>query len=349
MEIIYIVTAIVITLPIVSTKYYSKENSPGALLCLAMAVPAWLLGKQVPVAGGAVFGILLGMMLANFWHYPPKFGPGIKNTSKRVLQAAIVLLGFQMNLGHVLGLSGRAFLLVITSIITAFLTAYIVGRLIGLGDNEKTLIGIGTAICGGSAIAAAAPVIDASEKEVARAISTIFLFNLIAVFIFPTVGHLMQMSDLRFGMWAGSAINDTSSVVAAGYSFSNAAGNTATVVKLTRTLMLIPVTFILALCQSKKERSAGGDFALGKSFPWFVIAFLLACILNTGGIIPARMAAFWGTLGKFCIVIAMVAIGLSTNLKELILHGKKPILLGLCCSIAVALISLVMQKLLGIV
>jgi uncharacterized integral membrane protein (TIGR00698 family) len=273
MEIIYTVTAIVITLPIVSTKFYSKENNPGALLCLAMAVPAWLLGKQVPVAGGAVFGILLGMMLANFWHYPPKFGPGIKNTSKRVLQAAIVLLGFQMNLGHVLGLSGRAFLLVITSIITAFLTAYIVGRLIGLGDNEKTLIGIGTAICGGSAVAAAAPVIDASEKEVARAISTIFLFNLIAVFIFPTVGHLMQMSDLRFGMWAGSAINDTSSVVAAGYSFSNAAGNTATVVKLTRTLMLIPVTFHPGAVPVQKRTQCRRGFCA-----WQVLPMVCDCL-----------------------------------------------------------------------
>jgi len=318
-------------------------------LCLAMAVPAWLLGELVPVAGGAVFGILLGMLLANFWHYPAGFRPGIKDTSKRVLQAAIVLFGFRMNLSHVLSLSGQAFLLVIASIATALLAACIVGRLMGLGDNEKVLIGVGTAICGGSAIAAAAPVIKASEKEVARAISTIFLFNVLAVFVFPLVGHLMQMSDLRFGMWAGSAINDTSSVVAAGYSYSDAAGSVATVVKLTRTLMIIPVTFILALRQSKKEHNPGGDFALGRSFPWFVAAFLLACVLNTSGIIPAEMAASWGDLGKFCIVIAMVAIGLSTNLKELVLHGKKPILLGFCCSSAVVLVSLILQKLLGIV
>ncbi|MGI6702902.1 MAG: YeiH family protein [Clostridia bacterium] len=349
MDIIYIVLAIAITLPIVTAKYYSKKNRLGALLCLAVAVPAWLLGKMIPLAGGAVFGILLGMLLANFWHYPDGFRPGIKDTSKRVLQAAIVLFGFQMNLGHVLSLGSQAFLLVMASIITAFIAARIVGGLIGLGDNEKTLIGIGTAICGGSAIAAAAPVIDASEKEVARAISTIFLFNVLAVFVFPPVGHLMHMSDLSFGMWAGTAINDTSSVVAAGYSFSDMAGNTATVVKLTRTLMIIPATFMLALRQSKKERNLGGNFVSGKSFPWFVVAFLLACVLNTSGIVPAGMAAFWGTLGKFCIVIAMVAIGLSTNLKELILRGKKPIFLGLCCSLAVILVSLIMQKLLGIV
>lgn len=349
MEIIYIVIAVVITLPIVTVKYYSKENSPGAFLCLAMAVPAWLLGQLVPVAGGAVFGILLGMLLASFWQYPASFGPGIKDTSKRILQAAIVLFGFRMNLSHVLSLSSQAFLLVIGSITTALLTACIVGRLMGLGDNEKVLIGIGTAICGGSAIAAAAPVIKASEKEVARAISTIFLFNVLAVFVFPLVGHLMQMGDLRFGMWAGSAINDTSSVVAAGYSYSDAAGSVATVVKLTRTLMIIPTTFVLALRQSKKERSSSGNLSLGKSFPWFVVAFLLACFLNTSGIIPAGMTAFWGTLGKFCIVIAMAAIGLSTNLKELILYGKKPIFLGFCCSFAVILVSLVLQTLLGMV
>jgi uncharacterized integral membrane protein (TIGR00698 family) len=349
MKILYIIIAVIITLPIVTVSYYSRRNSPGAVLCLVMAVPAWLLGKLIPVAGGAVFGIIFGMLLASLWHYPDRFRPGIKDTSKRVLQAAIVLFGFRMDLNHVLSLGSQALLLIAVTIITAFLMAALAGRLIGIGSNEQTLIGVGTAICGGSAIAATAPVINASGKEVARSISTIFLFNVLAVFIFPLVGHLLQMTDLRFGMWAGAAINDTSSVVAAGYSYSDAAGNTATVVKLTRTLMIIPVTFILALRQSKKERDAGESFILRKAFPWFAAAFLLACILNTSGIIPAGMTEFWGTMGKFCIVIAMAAVGLSTNLKELVLHGKKPVLLGFCCSFAVVIVSLLLQTVIRMV
>ncbi|MFA7216314.1 MAG: putative sulfate exporter family transporter, partial [Bacillota bacterium] len=293
MQIVYIVIAVIITLPIVTASYYSKKNSLGAILCIGLAVPAWLLGKKVPVAGGAVFGILLGMLCTSLWDYPDSFRPGIKDTSKRVLQAAIVLFGFQMNLGHVMSMSGQAFILIAATIVTAFLVAFFVGRLIGIDGNEQTLIGIGTAICGGSAIAAAAPVISASDEEVAKAISTIFLFNVLAVFVFPLAGHLAHMSDLRFGMWAGAAINDTSSVVAASYSYSDAAGNTATVVKLTRTLMIIPVTFILALRQSNREQTKGTGFNVLKTFPWFVAAFLAACILNTSGIIPQGMAGFW--------------------------------------------------------
>ena len=346
-KILYALLALIITLPITTTSYYNKKNIPGALLCLALAIAAWVLGRLLPLAGGAVIAILLGMLLANFWHYPEKLKAGISATSKRVLQTAIVLFGFQMNLKHVLALGGQGLILICTSIATSLLLAYSIGKAMRIRTNEQILVGIGTAICGGSAIAAIAPVIKAEESEVATAISTIFLFNVIAVFIFPLAGHILSMSELRFGMWCGSAINDTSSVVAAAFSYGDTAGSTATVVKLTRTLMIIPAAFILALKQAKKEGGKGG-FKMGKVFPWFVAAFLLACIINSINIIPAELSAFWGSMGKFCIMMAMAAIGLNTNLRELLSRGKKPLILGGCCSLAVAIVSLLVQALLGI-
>ena len=348
MVIVYVLLAILITLPIATPGYYSKKNLPGALICLIIAVIAWFLGRLLPLAGGAVIAILLGILLANFWQYPQICKAGISATSKRVLQSAIVLIGFQMNFGHVLVLGGQGLILICATIVTSLLLAYCFGKALRIKTNEQVLIGVGTAICGGSAIAAVAPVIKADEREVTTAISIIFLFNVLAVFIFPIVGHFLSMSDLRFGVWCGAAINDTSSVVAAAYSYSDAAGNTATVVKLTRTLMIIPAAFTLAIIQAKKEGESG-NFSIGKIFPWFVAAFIAACIINSLHLIPAQASETWGNMGKFCIMMAMAAIGLSTNPGELIRHGKKPILLGFACSIAVAIVSLVVQGILNMV
>jgi len=348
MYVVFVLIAILITLPITSPGYYKKGNLPGALLCLALAVCAWLLGRQFPIVGGPIIAILLGLLVANIWPYPEKLKPGISATSKRVLQMAIVLLGFQMNLNSVLTLGGQGLLLIAATIATALLLAYGVGKALRMQSHEQILIGAGSAICGASAIAATAPVIKADERTVITAISTIFLFNIVAVFVYPFAGHLLDMSDLRFGLWCGAAINDTSSVVAAAYSYSDEAGYAATVVKLTRTLMIIPITLILAVIQTKKSGKDSG-FSLRKIFPWFVAAFFAASVITSIGFIPAETTAFWGTMGKFCITMALAAIGLNTNARELIKHGKKPVLLGGICALAIALVSLLVQELSGII
>ncbi|MCL1975701.1 MAG: putative sulfate exporter family transporter [Firmicutes bacterium] len=345
---VYVLCAMLITLPIVTPGYYSKQNICGALLCLVIAVVAWFLGQHLPVIGGAIIAIFLGMLLANFWHCPKIFIPGISATSKRVLQAAIVLFGFQMNLGNVLNIGGQGLILIGVSISVAFVLAFIIGKVLRIQTNEQLLIGVGTAICGGSAIAAIAPIIKANEREVATSISIIFLFNILAVFIFPIVGYAFGMSDLRFGLWCGSAINDTSSVVAAAFTYSETAGNTATVVKLTRTLMIIPLALILSFKQTKKEGRLSKRHII-KAFPWFVAAFFLASIISSLNILPMQISKFWGSMGRFCILMALAGIGLNVNILELIKHGKKPIILGGCCWIAVAIISFFMQALLGFV
>lgn len=314
---------------------------PGISIVAAIAIPAWLLGTLVPLVGGPVCGILLGMIMA-FWKRSAIYEAGIAFTAKKILQASIILLGFEMNLFNVFEVGSQSLYIIIFTLSAAFITAWIVGNYLKLEGNTSILIGVGTAICGGSAIAATAPVIGATDKDVAYSISTIFLFNIAAVFIFPFIGHLLGMSNIGFGMWAGTAINDTSSVVAAGYSYSNEAGNFATIVKLTRTLMIIPVTLALAVFTAKK-RVNQNQFSFFKIFPWFIFGFLAASIINTTGLIPPYIGKMLAQTGNFFIIMALAAIGLNTHLKQLISHGIKPIVLGLSCWLAVALVSLAVQ------
>jgi uncharacterized integral membrane protein (TIGR00698 family) len=319
-----------------------KKILPGILLTLTIALPAWFLGKLFPIIGGPVFGILIGIIVA-FWRRPDLFNDGIKFTSKKLLQTAIILLGFEMNLYNIIKVGSQSLLVMLFTLTAAFITAWLVGSALKLQGNIATLIGVGTAICGGSAIAATAPIIKAEDKEIAYSISTIFLFNVAAVFIFPAIGHFVNMSDVGFGIWAGTAINDTSSVVAAGYSYSDAAGSLATIVKLTRTLMIIPITLFLAIYTHRKT-SQHSNFSLLKVFPWFVLGFLAASIVSTTGLVPLEAGKLLAQIGKFLIVMAMASIGLNTNLKQLISNGVKPILLGMSCWIAVALTSIIVQS-----
>ncbi|MHC1721002.1 MAG: YeiH family protein [Clostridiaceae bacterium] len=325
---------------------------PGIVLCILIAVPAWLLGKSFPIIGAPVFGILFGMALAKI---SPKFEHGIKYTSKKILQYSIILLGFEMNLFNVLKVGSQSLYIMLFTLLAAFLTAFFLGRAMNLEGKITTLIGVGTSICGGSAIAATAPVIQAKDEDVAHAISTIFLFNIIAVFIFPALGHMLGMSDTGFGMWAGTAINDTSSVVAAATSWSSAAGNNtalafATIVKLTRTLLIVPITLVLAIYTAKKRKASenGSSFNFSKIFPWFVLWFVAASVVNTLAGIPAQVSHSFVEAGKFMIIMAMAAIGLNTNIVKLIKNGFKPILLGLCCWFAVAATSIGVQTFMNI-
>jgi len=324
-----------------------KQFLPGILLCIIIATPAWFLGKSFTLIGAPVFGILFGMALAKI---SPKFNNGIKFTSKKILQYSIILLGFEMNLFNVLKVGSQSLYIMLFTLSAAFLTAFFVGKALKLEGKMTTLIGVGTSICGGSAIAATAPVIQAKDEDVAHAISTIFLFNIIAVFIFPALGHMLKMTDTGFGMWAGTAVNDTSSVVAAATAWSTAAGNNtalafATIVKLTRTLMIVPVTLVLAVYTAKKSKSESSTstYKFSKIFPWFVLWFVLACIVNTFAGIPSQISHTLVEIGKFMITMAMVAIGLNTNIVKLVKNGLKPIFLGLCCWFAVAATSIAVQ------
>lgn len=321
---------------------------PGMALAGALATAAFALGRVLPLAGGAVVGIVLGLIVRNLAHPGPRYAAGVEVAGKYVLQASVIALGFGLDLHQVLrtGLSSLA--VTLTTLSAAFLAAWGLARLLRVPPVLGTLIGVGTAICGGSAIAAVAPILRPDEHETAFAISTIFLFNLAAVLLFPAMGHLLGLSDAGFGLWAGTAINDTSSVVAAGYQYSHAAGDMATVVKLTRASLIVPVCLVLAGWRAWHRRGQGGlpAASLWSAVPWFVLGFLAASALRSAGLVPSGLQAPLHLAAEFMIVMALTAVGLSADLRRMAATGPRPVLLGLGTWVAVASTSLLVQWLL---
>ena len=337
----------------------------GVLFALVVAVPAWLLGKRFEVVGGPVFAILIGMALALV--VPGEKGEplaaGVRFTSKKVLQWAVILLGFGLNLSQIARVGATSLPIIVSTIATSLVVSFALCRTLKIPGKISTLVGVGSSICGGSAIAATAPVIDADDEEIAQAISVIFLFNVIAALVFPTLGGALGLSNEGFGLFAGTAVNDTSSVTAAAAAWDgmHPGANTldsATIVKLTRTLAIIPITLGLALWQARLARraaaagegagQAAGSFDLRKIFPFFIVFFVLASVATTALSLPAGVTAPIKELSKFLIVMAMAAIGFNTNVVRLVRTGGKPILMGLACWVAIACVSLGMQHVLGI-
>lgn len=185
------------------------QRTPGLLLAVVIALAALGLGRLAPLVGGPVFGIVLGILVRNLFAPGGTYTPGIQFAGKQVLQWSIIALGFGLSLDQVARTGLESLSVTLVTITVAFLAAWGLGRALKVHDKLKILIGVGTAICGGSAIAAVTPIIKPDEHDTAFAISTIFLFNLVAVLLFPLLGHVLHLSDLGFGLWAGTAINDT--------------------------------------------------------------------------------------------------------------------------------------------
>ncbi len=340
-----------------------KQILPGAALCLIIAAGSWWLGKKLPIIGGAVFAILLGMLLTLLWPEKRKFEPGIRFVSKKVLQWAVVLLGFGMDLGAVLRTGRQSLPIIVCTITTSLVIAYVLHRALHIPGRISTLVGVGSSICGGSAIAATAPVIDADDEEVAQSISVIFFFNVLAAVFFPMLGSALGFSTTSgeaFGIFAGTAVNDTSSVTAAAstwdsmWNLGSATLDKAVTVKLTRTLAIIPITLVLAFVRAAKEKKSGGQ---GKKvdfrgiFPFFILYFILASVLTTAALrfgVPGTAFLPVKELSKFLIVLAMAAIGLNSNIVKLVKTGGKPILIGACCWVGITGVSLLMQSVMGI-
>lgn len=337
-----------------------QKKWKGLAFCLLLAVPSWFLGKMFPIIGGAVIAILAGMVIAVFMKTKNGLEDGIKFTSKKILQWAVILLGFGMNLNVVLETGRQSLPIIVCTITTSLVIAFVLHKLMHIPSNISTLVGVGSSICGGSAIAATAPVIDADDEEVAQAISVIFLFNILAAILFPAFGALIGFdthSGEAFGIFAGTAVNDTSSVTAAAstwdslYHLGSATLDKAVTVKLTRTLAIIPITLVLAFVRAKNAKEEGNKVEFKKIFPFFILYFVGASIITTAAVslgVPAGIFSPLKTLSKFFIVMAMGAIGLNTNVVKLIKTGGKPIFMGACCWAGITGVSLVMQKILGI-
>lgn len=333
-----------------------RRNGPGILVCLCIAVPAWFLGRTFEVVGGPVFAILLGMVMALFWKEQGQARAGITFTSKKILQLAVVLLGFGMNLSSVAKVGAQSLPIILSTITTSLVAAFVLHKLLHMDAKISTLIGVGSSICGGSAIAATAPVIGADDEEIAQSISVIFLFNVLAALTFPTLGGMLGLSNEGFGLFAGTAVNDTSSVTAAAAAWDGIHGSstldTAAIVKMTRTLAIIPITLVLAFLRTRQEeksvRGTGVTVSLKEIFPWFVLFFVLASVVTTLLPLPAAVTGFLKSASKFFIVMAMAAIGLNTDVVKLVRTGGKPIFMGFCCWVAIACVSLGVQHLLHI-
>lgn len=322
---------------------------PGLLVAVAVAAVATGLGELVPVVGGPVFGIVLGAVAGAV--VPglrgERWAPGYAVAAKPVLQASIVVLGTGLSLTQVLKVGGESLPVMLGTLAVALGGAWLLGRWLGVRGDTQTLIGVGTGICGASAIAATTAVIKPRQAEVAYAIGTIFTFNIVAVLLFPPLGHLLGLDAHAFGLWAGTAINDTSSVVAASYAYGGDAGPHGLVVKLTRTLTLIPIVMVLAVLKARRPGSGVPALPWRKIVPLFLLGFLAAAALNSLGVVPASWHPALSALGAFLITTALSGIGLSTRLADMRRAGPRPLLLGGLLWLAVAAASLGLQALTG--
>lgn len=338
-----------------------QKNVKGLLLCLVIAVPSWFLGKMFPVIGGAVIAIVAGMVTTVFWKDKNSFAPGITFTSKKILQWAVVLLGFGMDLGVVFQTGKQSLPIIVCTITTSLVLSFVLHKAMDIPSKISTLVGVGSSICGGSAIAATAPVIDADDEEVAQAISVIFFFNVLAAILFPIFGQMIGFdttSGEAFGVFAGTAVNDTSSVTAAASTWDSMWGlgsqtlDKAVTVKLTRTLAIIPITLVLAFLRTRKASENGENkVSMKQIFPFFILYFIAASVITTVAVqsgISVNVFAPVKELSKFFIVLAMAAIGLNTDIVKLVKTGGKPLVMGACCWAGITAVSLLMQHLMHI-
>ena len=338
-------------------KVWNKTVSiiPGFVLSLIIAAVARIIEGLLPIhiIGASVISLFLGMIINSFWR-PKWLTAGLKFTSKKILKFAIILLGASLSVNVILSVGKMSLMVMLFTLLTCFGGGYFIGKALGLNWKLSNLISAGTGICGGSAIAAIAPVIDAEDRDIAYAMSATFLFDMAMIVLFPIMGNLLGLSDMAYGLWAGTAVNDTSSVVAAGYAFSEGAGDFATMVKLTRTLSIIPTVLIFAFInlRIKKKNNVEAD---GKKinvmglFPWFIVGFLALAAINSFGFIPVEISSFAKSVSKFLMVTALAAIGLGTSFKDMKKSGISPMIHGFIISALVVVVAIGVEWCMGLV
>lgn len=334
--------------------------APGLATAVAIGAVAMAVGRLVPVVGGPVVAILLGIVVREVLGERAALVPGARVAAKGVLQAAVVLLGAGLSLREVARTGTEALPVMLGTLAVALGGAALLGRWLRVDEETRTLVGVGTGICGASAIATVSAVIGASEAAVAYAVGTIVVFNVAGAVAFPLIGHALGMSQAGFGLWAGTAINDTSSVVAAGTVYGAAAVSAAVVVKLTRTLMIVPVSVALAVRTQRRARAALDADAAGSGgagsadrVPWrrlvppFLVLFLAASALHSVGVVPKAWGPTISDGAHLLTAVALAGVGLLTSAAGLRRAGWRPLALGGLLSVAVATSSLALQAATG--
>ena len=334
---------------------------PGLALVVAVALAARYVHGRVPpptakLVGEVIFAVLMGLVIGNVVRIPKFAAPGIAFAFQTLLRAAIVLLGATFSFAAALAIGGRALLMVLVLMALALLTAHALGRFFGVSGRLATLIGVGTAVCGNTAISAVAPVIGAKDEETSFAIATNTLFGTLAVFAYPVLGHALGMSDAAFGTWAGTAVNDTSQVVATGFAYTEAAGKVATVVKLTRNTLMGGVIVLMGLIYAGGGQGTAGSLGqrLKQSVPPFVLLFLGMCLLNTLGVVAwaslqlgRDLTVDAQTAAKFLILMALSGVGLGTRFDAMRRIGLRPFWIGLATALATSCASYAMIQVFG--
>lgn len=345
----------------ITNSYKLRRLLPGFLLATAIAVAAeWIhgmivVGGEKPVSG-VIIAIMIGALISNSFNIQAQIAPGVSYIMSNVLKAAIILLGLSLSFMAVIKTGALALVVIVITVTLAIILTYWIGDKLGLPDKLAALIAIGTAICGATAIVSTAPVIEAEDEDITYAVATITIFGILAIFIYPILGKLMLLNDLQFGTWAGVAVHETAQVVAAGFAFSPEAGEVATVVKLTRTVLLAPLVLIVGVIYARRNQGQCGEINYLKIFPWFVVGFLLMAGLRTVGDNFWLNDATWQALlsygkaaSKLLIVVAMAAVGLKTSLQTMKqIGGIKPFVVGLIASITMAVLSLLIIFVLSI-
>ena len=319
----------------------------GVAICFAVAAASVLLERLIPgeLLGASIIALFMGTIINSFFH-PGWIKPALKFTSKKILKAAIILLGASLSVSTIMSVGKMTFFVMIFTFAMCFGGGYFIRKLFGLNWKLSNLISAGTGICGGSAVAAIAPVIDADDKDIAFAMSSTFLFDMVMIALYPLMGKALGMSDIAYGIWAGTSVNDTASVVASGYAFSDIAGDFATMVKLTRTIAIIPTVLVFAYIgirvkkKELQETSQGQKVNMMKIIPWFIGGFLLLAILNSVGFIPATVSGIMKSTSKFLMVTALAAIGLSTSITDFKKAGLAPMFYGVTIDTLVTLTAL---------
>ena len=330
--------------------------APGVAAATVIAAAATVVGGFIPVVGAPVLAIITGIVVSVVRPASGRLQPGVAFTGKRVLQGSIIVLGLGLSLRQVVSTGVGSLPVLLGTLVVALVVAWAAGRALRLGSDVNTLIGVGTAICGASAIAATDAVIGADEADVSYAIATIFTFNVVAVLLYPSLGHLAGLSQHAFGLWAGTAINDMSSVAAASNIYGHAAASYGIVVKLTRTLAIVPICLGLAAWRNRRPAAAAGacpagqcrpKFALRRVVPLFIVGFVGAVTLNTVGLVPAGWHHGLSDIATYMITAALAAIGLSTKTDHIRRAGSRPIILGAILWATVGLVSLGLQAATG--
>lgn len=327
-----------------------REVLPGALVCAAIAVVATVIGQAVPLLGSAIPAVVIGVAVACVRRPSARFAPGVGYAGKFVLQCAVVLLGAQLSLASIVRVGAESLPVMLSSLVVCLAAAWGIGRAMRVDRDLRILIGVGTGICGASAIAAVSPVIRARSSDISYAISTVFLFNVIAVGAFPAIGRAFGMTPHAFGLFAGTAVNDTSSVVAAASVFSASALGFAVVVKLVRTLMIIPISVGLAVVEARRGGEGGRRMTPGRALllvPWFLVGFLVVAAVSSTGVVPPSVVDTLTTVSVFLVATALAGIGLSTDLRAIRTAGIRPLLLGAALSLLVTATTLVAMTLTG--